>query len=284
MNEDEYALDEDEYALDTTNHEDEYALDEDEYTLDTIVCAPAVTENSDETEAQDLQDEFDEDFESENEMEMETETDHLAFTTYQFPGSAPTPVSVLLSEAFSSLSISQEDTNQIPEHHSEALNQAWQAAFSAGRQAAAIGKIEGKTVSKYGLKKEINHLRLSPRRIRQLERAEAALTATTNAKQTPTTLKPRSNGRYHRKDLPPAPSSYQSLKRHPLEEQFREAMNDHMQSHRQMRSWSECGPSTAKGSRILDCMRDWWYEETNRPRMLWKIHTPRHLPGNHSAP
>ncbi|KAK4206002.1 hypothetical protein QBC37DRAFT_393706 [Rhypophila decipiens] len=192
-------------GLQTEEDEDEYALDKDEYTLDTIVCTPAVTENSDETEAQDLQDEFDEHFESENEMEIETETDHLAYTTYRFPGSAPTPVLVLLSEAFSSLSISQEDTNQIPEQHSEALNQTWQAAFSAGRQATAIGKIAGKTVSKYGLKKEINYLRLSPRRLRQFERAEAALTAATNAKQIPTSLKPRSNGRWHRKDLPPAP-------------------------------------------------------------------------------
>jgi len=66
-------------------------------------------------------------------------------------------------------------------------------------------------------------------------------------------IKPRANGKYHRKDLPPAPTTYARICSHPLEKWFCAAMADHMRSHREMASFEEVHNSAAKGTQILDC-------------------------------
>lgn len=62
--------------------------------------------------------------------------------------------------------------------------------------------------------------------------------------------------KYHRKNLPSAPSSHGSLIGHRFEAEFKQAQKDHLESHKQMSSWTEisrCDPKV-RSSEILDCM------------------------------
>ncbi|KJZ70650.1 hypothetical protein HIM_09970 [Hirsutella minnesotensis 3608] len=64
--------------------------------------------------------------------------------------------------------------------------------------------------------------------------------------------------RIHRSSLPPAPSRHHQLNDHLLGDQFKEAEEDHLKSHRDMGSWREVKTSDApKRLKILDCM--WVY-------------------------
>ena len=59
--------------------------------------------------------------------------------------------------------------------------------------------------------------------------------------------------------LPPAPKWYHELKSHPFGALFEQAELSHLQSHKEMRSWTEIDKEDlhAKGKQILDCM--WVY-------------------------
>jgi hypothetical protein len=132
---------------------------------------------------------------------------------------------------------------------------AWQAAFNAGRHAAAVAILNGQAVNKHGLRKEIDCRRLSARRIRQLARQDAAMAITT-PEEPSATVQTSANRRLHRRDLPAPPNGYKDLKKHPMAKWFLEAMDIHMQSHREMKSFEKCHRSLAKRAQILDCMQD----------------------------
>jgi hypothetical protein len=87
-----------------------------------------------------------------------------------------------------------------------------------------------------------------------MARNKAAMTATPAEQQTFPIIELSANGRYHRKDLPPPPRSYKELKKHLLDKWFVEAMEVHMRSHREMKSFEKCHRSVAKKAHVLDCM------------------------------
>jgi hypothetical protein len=63
----------------------------------------------------------------------------------------------------------------------------------------------------------------------------------------------------HLSKLPPSPTSHTRLETHPLRSWFKEAEKKHLESHREMESWSEIPAKTARltGQQILNCM--WVY-------------------------
>ncbi|KAL9572097.1 hypothetical protein ACKAV7_003814 [Fusarium commune] len=115
------------------------------------------------------------------------------------------------------------------------LNQA----FNAGLMAVPIAKKEGKLISKATRSRYMSG-RLKPK-------CEAQMT---QKNLTPDRQK------YHRRNLPPAPSSHGSLAGHRFEAEFRKAQKDHLESHKQMESWTEIArrDSRVGNSEVLDCM------------------------------
>ncbi|RYC76661.1 hypothetical protein BFJ63_vAg20462, partial [Fusarium oxysporum f. sp. narcissi] len=63
----------------------------------------------------------------------------------------------------------------------------------------------------------------------------------------------------HRNSLPPPPTKHQDLKHHPFGTLFQEAEESHLQSHKEMRSWTEIRKKDARavGQQVLGCM--WVY-------------------------
>ncbi len=63
----------------------------------------------------------------------------------------------------------------------------------------------------------------------------------------------------HRSELPELPQLYKGIRGHPLEEQFRQAERDHLQSHAEMSSWQEITKTqiSCQSHEVLDCM--WVY-------------------------
>ncbi|KAG5786568.1 hypothetical protein H9Q69_014351, partial [Fusarium xylarioides] len=112
-------------------------------------------------------------------------------------------------------------------------------AFYAGTLAVPIAKKEGKLLTKATRSRYIRG-RLKPK-------CEPQLT------QTSLNSNRQKN---HRKNLPPAPSSHGRLEGHKFEAEFRKAQEDHLESHKQMGSWTEIARSDSRigNSQILDCM------------------------------
>jgi hypothetical protein len=115
------------------------------------------------------------------------------------------------------------------------LNQA----FYAGSMAVPIAKKEGELMSKATRSRCI--------------RGKAKPKCETQKGQT-NLIPNRQN--YHRRNLPPAPSSHGSLIGHRFEEEFRQAQSDHLESHKQISSWTEISSrdSRIQDSQILDCI------------------------------
>jgi len=207
--------------------------EDEEIILDSITVRPlpVETDSGEAIEVEDLQEEnlseLNSPDHSEREVELEYETDHLVggFNAGKAPGSNQAPVDAVLERVFAGLNLKEEEVGdtataeEVEELH---------AAFAAAR--------------------------INPRRLRQAERYEAAFTAQAIAENPPLQPKPRSNSRYHRKDLPPPPTNYRHLRRHPLNQNYRKAMEEHMASHREMGSFEECSPQKANNHQILACM------------------------------
>jgi hypothetical protein len=100
----------------------------------------------------------------------------------------------------------------------------WQAAFHAGRLSAPIGTIAGKPVDKAQL-------------LRRLQKG----------------IKPM------RSELPPAPKWHHELASHPFGDLFVQAELKHLQTHKEMQSWTEIDRSnpTVRGKQVIQCM--WVY-------------------------
>jgi hypothetical protein len=111
----------------------------------------------------------------------------------------------------------------------------WAAAFMAGTRAAPIGRYEGKIIDKAQLQ-------------RMLSKG----------------IKP------HQSQLPPPPKAFSDLKAHPLYDMFKEAERVHLESHKQMKSWTEVPASPIKrtGHQILDCMWVYTYKLDKHHRLL----------------
>ncbi|KAF9733719.1 polyprotein [Paraphaeosphaeria minitans] len=110
----------------------------------------------------------------------------------------------------------------------------WAAAFMAGTEAGHVGLHEGKPIDKAQMKRLL-------------------------AKG----IKP------HRNQLPPLPTAHSKLEEHPLYEMFKEAERTHLESHRQMKSWTEIPASPVKkaGQQILDCMWVYTYKLDKHHRL-----------------
>jgi len=160
----------------------------------------------------------------------------------------------------------------------------WEAAFLAGRHAAIVGALRGIPVTKLKLYRSINRgvdqgqprsgNAAPPNRSRsgsaapshrsQTEGAESPhRSRTKTAAQSPVVsdeqarapaIATTSQKRYHRRDLPPPPSSTRDMASHPFKAWFTEAEEAHLQSHREMKSWVERQKSDAGTTQILDCM------------------------------
>jgi hypothetical protein len=108
--------------------------------------------------------------------------------------------------------------------HGSSKTVPWAAAFMAGTQAGIVGKYRGEIMDKA-----------------QMNRMLAK------------------GLKLHRSQLPPLPTYRTKLETHPMGELFKEAEQAHLQSHKQMNSWSEVPlrPIKLTGQQILDCM--WVY-------------------------
>jgi hypothetical protein len=73
----------------------------------------------------------------------------------------------------------------------------------------------------------------------------------------------------HLSELPPPPS-HARLETHPLRSWFKEAEKEHLESHREMESWSETPAKTARltGQQILDCMWVYTYKLDKDHRLI----------------
>lgn len=114
--------------------------------------------------------------------------------------------------------------------------QAWKAAFNAGRLAQGVGSMGGKLIDRA----KVQRLTQKPGGLRTL----------------------------YRKDLPQPPSTHRDLEVHPFGAAFEEAEKDHLQSHAQMRSWTEVSRSSLKDHKILDCRWVYVYKFDKHGRLL----------------
>jgi hypothetical protein len=87
----------------------------------------------------------------------------------------------------------------------------------------------------------------------------AFLAGTKSPLQTSIERKLRQGVKMHRNSLPPPPTKHQDLKHHPFGTLFQEAEESHLQSHKEMRSWTEIRKKDARavGQQVLGCM--WVY-------------------------
>ncbi|KAI1521602.1 polyprotein, partial [Pyrenophora tritici-repentis] len=114
--------------------------------------------------------------------------------------------------------VNNEDMTNMS-NQSTSMTNPWAAAFMAGTESGHIGQHEGKPIDKAQVKRLLSK-----------------------------GIKP------HRNQLPPLPTAYSKLEDHPLYEMFKEAEKTHLQSHQQMKSWTEVQASPVKraGHQILD--------------------------------
>ncbi|KAI8659271.1 hypothetical protein NCS56_01144000 [Fusarium sp. Ph1] len=174
---------------------------------------------------------------AETESTEDTQVNDSKYTQARFeilPTPPESPFSSFLAQIGSQTSQSQDEVRRSKEDLL-ILNQA----FYAGTMAVPIARKENELVSKATRSRCIRG-KLKPKCETQM---------------TQTHLKPDRQA-YHRKNLPPAPSSHGSLIGHRFEAEFKQAQRDHLESHRQMSSWTEiarCDPRI-RNSQILDCM------------------------------
>jgi hypothetical protein len=128
-----------------------------------------------------------------------------------------------------------EDGKPTPSAQATSKTVPWAAAFMAGTHAGHIGHHEGIPIDKAQLK------RLMAKGIKP-----------------------------HRNQLPPLPTAHSKLEEHPLYEMFKEAERTHLESHQQMKSWTElpAGPVKKAGHQILDCMWVYTYKLDKHHRLI----------------
>lgn len=88
--------------------------------------------------------------------------------------------------------------------------------------------------------------------------------------------------RMHKKNLPPLPQSVKDLETHPFREEFKRAQYDHLESHRQMKSFHETDRLHAKGLQVLSSMWVFVYK-TDKHGYLQKCKARLVVCGNQQA-
>jgi len=158
---------------------------------------------------------------------------------------------------------------------------AWKAAFHAGSHSQALGTHNGKVIDRS------QRIRLSRRQGVRPVRTTKIVTEADVAGL----IEKGILNQYTRREFPPEPrwhsevevptteprwkttghtrGAHRSPKRqpspvHPMAALFRQAEEDHLQSHREMQSWVEHRKSDAKGHQILDCMWVYLYKFDKR--------------------
>ncbi|RYP53215.1 hypothetical protein DL770_011001 [Monosporascus sp. CRB-9-2] len=159
------------------------------------------------------------------------------FAPYPTPDSTPPRPAALLAAtirtaavpeeraAMSAVPRKREGIDKIPNSGVVCRTSSWEATFNAGRLSSVIGLRYGEQVDTFE-HDQIKRLLQAGRKI-------------------------------HRRHLPPAPKTHKELRDHPMGNKFRKAEKDHLDSHKQMSSWTECDRKKADGKQLLDCM--WVY-------------------------
>ena len=76
-------------------------------------------------------------------------------------------------------------------------------------------------------------------------------------------------GRYHKREVPPAPKNYRELKGHRFEQQFRLEMDKHINEHiNQFKSWTIVDHKETKGHQILGCQWIFMYKTDKHGRLI----------------
>lgn len=202
----------------------------------------ALPENDDleEPEAEDAleaqwnhqEDEEVDDERSEQVEEAESEVDRQSYTTAKFeplPTPPHTPPSALLAQTIQTRSDQWQSNDPGKDQwQSKGPDRVvpWEASFMAGLKSNVVGQDQntGTKLDRAALERNL-----------------------------------RKGVKIHRKDLPNPPRWHRDLENHVLGELFLEAEKTHLQSHREMNSWTEISSQDpeAKGRQILDCM--WVY-------------------------
>jgi hypothetical protein len=168
----------------------------------------------------------------------------------------------------------------------------WKTAFLAGTCAEVIGTLDGSPINKAQRNRLIRKLPSEkrflldeddheapgdPMEIDQTGEEEACQkktpgTAVSSQEEVARLVRTGDIFRVHRSRLPPPPKWHSELngeaeprpwhrrkpgKTHPFGKLFEEAEEEHLKSHKEMRSWIEVASSEAKGHQVLDCM--WVY-------------------------
>lgn len=111
----------------------------------------------------------------------------------------------------------------------------WHAAFHAGTRSGSATTTAGKTLPKAVIERRMRH-----------------------------------NKPIHRRELPPPPERHEDLANHPMGKQFEQAERDHLQSHVEMRSWTEISVRDRRsaGYKILDCRWVYVYKYDKKGRFV----------------
>jgi hypothetical protein len=140
------------------------------------------------------------------------------------------PPAALLTQLLSELKMDQKASTQV-----SAKTVPWQAAFMAGTQAGIVGTYEGKQVDKAKIQ------RLLAQGVKR-----------------------------HLQELPELLTPFSKLEEHEMAKQFKEAEEVHLQSHRDMESWTEvaAAPVKRRGQQVLDCMWVYTYKLDKEHRLV----------------
>jgi hypothetical protein len=66
--------------------------------------------------------------------------------------------------------------------------------------------------------------------------------------------------RLHQRNLPDKPKSIRDLENHPLQDRFIEAQKVHLESHKQMKSWTKTDKVHARGLKVINSMWTFVYK------------------------
>ena len=147
-----------------------------------------------------------------------------------FPTPPETPPAALFSLAAGD---PQESTSTAEPLLGPSPDLLWQAAFVAGSHSSAVAKVNGKNVDKDRLQRLTLHSVRSPRN------NDPAKFKGKNVDKDHLQRLIRNGTKIHQSMLPLPPRWQKDLKDHPMGQQFIEAQEAHLASHREMKTWYE---------------------------------------------
>ncbi|RYP53280.1 hypothetical protein DL770_010999 [Monosporascus sp. CRB-9-2] len=184
------------------------------------------------------------------------------FAPYPTPDSTPPRPAALLAATIRTAAVPEERAvmsavprkregiDKIPNSGVVCRTSSWEATFNAGRLSSVIGSRHGEQVSKAQAARMVNRPHRHPNGTKMKAQVD-----TFEHNQIKRLL--QAGKKIHRKHLPPAPKTHKELRDHPIGNEFRKAEKDHLNSHKQISSWTKCDRKKADGKQLLDCM--WVY-------------------------